>query len=460
MSLKCVARACLCLLAGSGLLPSAPLGAPLHAQVEGDDEPPSAAPAPAGRNSQVPPSPDPAAAEASGPDRPLVGDVGFGSTDPAAAGPAGPAWTLQAGADPGADITPDSVAAVDRALAFLAEHQNADGSWTADVGFKLNQAYEVTADDQHHVGVTALAGLAYLSAGQLPGRGRYGDVIGRATDFVLDCVDEKGFIAAHDTRMYSHAFATLFLAEVYGMTDRADVRDKLQAAVDYIVDCQNQEGAWRYMPFAVESDMSITVCQLNALRGARNVGIRVPRSTIDRAASYVASSYVQRDEGSMGFGYDNYYRIGRGSFRYQASPQRHTRSSFALTAAGIAALHNTGNYGSTLQPALADKAQAATIDLDASIDFLLDHYDLVSAGSPYTFHYFYWYGHYYATQALYVIGGKAWAWYYPRMREELVRGQLATGAWPCTAGPGENFSTAVGAIILSLPYGYLPIFQR
>jgi hypothetical protein len=421
--------ACLCLwLLGSG--------GQLSAQVEGQPD------GPVEGDPQAPPLPPP------GPE-----DV---APPPAAKSKA--AWTLQAGDDAGADITPASVAAVDRALAFLAESQNADGSWTADVGFKLNQAYEITADDQHHVGVTALAGLAYLSAGHLPGRGRYGEVIGRATDFVLDCVNEEGFVAAHDTRMYSHAFATLFLAEVYGMTDRADVRDKLQAAVDYIVACQNQEGAWRYMPFAVESDMSITVCQLNALRGARNVGVRVPRSTIDRAASYVERSYVTRDEGGMGFGFDNYYRIGRGSFRYQA--QRQTRSSFALTAAGIAALHNTGHYGNTLQTTLADKAQAPKIDLHASIDFLLDHYDLVSGRSPYTFHYFYWYGHYYATQALYVIGGKAWAWYYPKMREELVRGQLASGAWPSTAGPGENFSTAVGAIILSLPYGYLPIFQR
>jgi hypothetical protein len=370
---------------------------------------------------------------------------------PVAAAPiaAAAALALPGGGD--SDITPESIAAVERALTRLAATQNLDGSWTADVGFKLNQSYEVTAERQHHVGVTALAGLAFLSAGHLPGRGEFGDGIGRATDYVLSCVTEEGYVSAHDTRMYSHAFATLFLAEVYGMTDRQDVRDKLQRAVDYIVACQNQEGAWRYQPFAVESDMSITVCQLNALRGARNVGIRVPRSTIDRAAAYVARSYVTRDE-STHFGFDNYYRLGKGSFKYQA--QRTTRSSFALTAAGIAALHNTGNYGQTLQ------GQEVTLDLQASIDFLLDHYDLVSGKSPYTFHYFYWYGHYYATQALYVIGGKAWAWYYPKMREELIRGQLGNGAWPCTAGPGEAFSTAVGAIILALPYGYLPIFQR
>ena len=76
--------------------------------------------------------------------------------------------------------------------------------------------------------------------------------------------------------MYSHAFASLFLAEIYGMTHRQDVRTKLQAAVDFIVRSQNAEGGWRYVPLARESDMSIVVCQVLALCAARNIGIRVP----------------------------------------------------------------------------------------------------------------------------------------------------------------------------------------
>ena len=359
--------------------------------------------------------------------------------------------TLVTGELSAQDVTTESQRTVNQALSWLADQQNADGSWSANVGYKLNQDYKITAKVAPHPGVTALAGMAFLAAGNLPDRGQYGDVIARATNYVVSRVTEEGFVSDSGTRMYSHAFATLFLAEVYGMTHQREFRSKLQRAVDYIVKAQNAEGSWRYLPYAVESDMSITVCQLNALRAARNVGIRVPASTIDRAAAYVASSYVHEDSGYMWRG-EGYYDLGRGSFRYQA--QRHTRSSFALTAAGIAALQNAGLHGETLT------AGNAQIDLKASVAFLKEHYPWVSGRSPWSNHYFYWYGHYYATQAFYVIGGVDWEWYYPRIREELVVGQEADGSWPCSIGPGRTFSTSMAALILSLPYGYLPIFQR
>jgi len=368
------------------------------------------------------------------------------------AAPAVPADDVR-GFDGADEVGPRVVAAVDRALAHLASRQNADGSWSADVGFKLNQNYEVTADARPHVGVTALGAMAFLAAGHLPGRGPYGDHLDAAVGYVLRRVNEEGYVTDNGTRMYSHAFATLMLAEVYGMTGRADIRDKLQAAVDLIVECQNAEGSWRYVPFAVESDMSITVCQLNALRAARNIGIRVPRSTIDRAAEYIARSYITRDRDTR-FMFSDYYKLGRGAFKYQA--QSDTRSSFALTAAGLAALHNAGMYGSDLE---AIDGVGDHIDLGASLEFLKDHYDSVSDGR-YRFHYFYWYGHYYATQSLYVIGGEPWRWYYPKVRAELLDAQGDDGSFPCRVGPGAAFSTAVGALILALPYGYLPIFAR
>ncbi|MBI4879507.1 MAG: terpene cyclase/mutase family protein [Planctomycetes bacterium] len=349
-----------------------------------------------------------------------------------------------AGEAPGAAAAADleTLRAVERGLRWLADRQNKDGSWSGAIGFKLNKDYKIESVDKPHVGVTALAGIAFLAGGHLPGRGAYGENIERATEFITGCVDEtSGFIARNGTRMYSHAFATLYLAEVAGMSQRADVRGKLQRAVDLIVKSQNQYGSWRYEPFAVESDMSITVCQLMALRAARNIGIKVPRTTIDRAVNYVRGSYVASDEYDFFLMRDDYYFLLRGSFKYQK--QEDTRSSFALTAAGIASLYNAGVYSD-------DR-------LRDSLEILEQTYDRMSRRST---HYFYWYGHYYAVQAMYVAGDPWWSRYYERIRRDLLAAQHRDGNWENDIGPGDAFGTAVAAIILQVPYAYLPILQR
>ncbi|MDH3591116.1 MAG: hypothetical protein OER88_04520, partial [Planctomycetota bacterium] len=157
--------------------------------------------------------------------------------------------------------------AVDGALRWLAERQNKDGSWNSRVGFKINDGYRAQPasqprDGMPHLGVTALAGMAFLSGGHLPGQGAYGDVMTKALSFVLDKVTDNGYITHNETRMYSHAFCVLFLAEVYGMTGHHDLRTKLDRAVEFTYKSQNEKGGWRYAPAARDSDMSITVCQV------------------------------------------------------------------------------------------------------------------------------------------------------------------------------------------------------
>ena len=187
------------------------------------------------------------------------------------------------------EITPEQEEAVERGLSWLAARQSSDGSWAAEVGYKLNSGYRSTAVGRGHVGVTSLAGMAFLAGGHIPGRGEYGEVIENCLNFVLNCVQADGYVTHAGTRMYSHAFATLFLAEICGMTHRQDVRAKLQTAVDFIVRSQNGQGGWRYVPLARESDMSIVVChflhectQLFGFQGTGFVGIKllVGRNTV------------------------------------------------------------------------------------------------------------------------------------------------------------------------------------
>jgi len=343
-------------------------------------------------------------------------------------------------------VTPAQRLAVERGLVWLADEQNQDGSWTARIGYKLNSGYEYTVADRGHVGVTALAGMAFLAGGHLPGRGAYGATVDACLDFVLSCVQDDGYVTHAGSRMYSHAFATLFLAEIYGMTRRGDVRQKLQLAVDFIVNSQNEQGGWRYEPYAVDSDMSIVVCQVLALRAARNIGIRVPKAVIDRAARYVVDSAVTEGSAQRDFGSRIAYRNEVGSFHYQK--QDGSRSSFPLTAAGVTALHGVGIY--------SDEA------IDQGIRYLREHLSNFNRlwGANRRGHYFFWYGHYYGVQAMYTAGSDAWEAYFTNLREELLRMQEADGRFPNSVGPGDAFGTAVAVLILEIPYRFLPIFQR
>lgn len=335
--------------------------------------------------------------------------------------------------------------AVSRGLDHLAQEQHPDGYWAQLVGFKLNSDYEALDDRPlPHVGVTSLALMSFLAGGHLPDRGKYGDVLSRGLDFVLRCSQDDGQIAEEGTRMYSHAFATLFLAEVYGMANRPDVKNVLQKSVNLIVDSQNAEGGWRYRPFARESDMSITVCQVLALRSARNVGIHVPITTIRNAQNYVYRSHVRNNERR----YSPYGRRGRfgdesGSFRYQLKPQ--TRATFPLTAAGVTTLYAAGEYDSPIIRDALDYMDREQFPFNESNDYG---------------HYFFYYGHYYAVQAYYITGGNQWRRYFGEVKRRLLDMQRPDGSWPNRPGPGPAFGTAVATLILQIPLQYLPIFQR
>ena len=106
--------------------------------------------------------------------------------------------------------------AVARGLRILARNQESNGAWVASIGRKVHMSYRGRSGS--HVGVTALACMSFMAGGSLPGRGLYGENVSRGLEFVLSSTRENGFICANGSRMYSHGFATLFLAEVYGMT--------------------------------------------------------------------------------------------------------------------------------------------------------------------------------------------------------------------------------------------------
>jgi len=308
------------------------------------------------------------------------------------------------------EITPGSRLAVQRGLAYLAQQQAEDGSFGSSRFPK-------------HVGITGLACLAFMADGHLPGRGEYGPNVQRGLDFVLRNATESGLIASDTSHgpMYGHGFATLFLGEVYGMTGDPRTREALLKAVRLIVTTQNPQGGWRYQPRPFDADISVTICQVMALRSARNAGLSVPKETIDRAIAYVRQCQ----------------NPGDGGFKYMLNSGG---SAFPRSAAGVAALYYAGVY--------EDDA------LNKGIKYL----EMGAKNVAYRTGGHYFYGHYYATQAMFLAGGEHWEKWFPLIREQLVTRQLEDGSW--ASGHGESYGTSMSLLILQIPNRLLPIFQK
>ena len=327
-------------------------------------------------------------------------------------------------------ITTATQGAIDQGLAFLARTQNADGS------FGVSQIH------QGNVAFTGLAGLALMAGGHQPGRGKYGANVRRAVENVLENEDPKikGFFhrsrqgGGHTGPMYQHGFATLFLAEAHGMVSQPELRDRLRAAlgrsVELIIKSQNRLGGWRYQPGDGDHDISATICQIMALRAARNAGFSVPKEVADKCVSYVKSC---QDKVGGGFRY-----------RPEGGP-----TGFAKTSAGLVALYSSGIYEGE--------------EVDKALGYLMRSKPGGNAGGGGFFgnienQAYYHYGHYYAAQATWIAGGKYWREWYPAIRDELLASRRPDGSW--ANGMCPHYCTAMSLIILQIPNRYLPILQR
>lgn len=310
------------------------------------------------------------------------------------------------------EMTPDVHQAVRRGFVYLKSKQNNDGSFGR-------------GRYGRNVAITSLAALAFMSDGNLPGRGPYGEEVAKALAFVLDHSTESGLLAADTSHgpMYGHGFGTLFLGEIYGMNPQDKrVRDALVRAVDLIVGTQNEEGGWRYNPVPYDADVSVTICEIMALRSARNAGIKVPKKTIDRAVEYVRA--CQNPDGG---------------FKYMLQTGG---SAWPRTAAGVASLYYAGIYEDD--------------SIDRGLQYLMDD-AFPGTGMASQAHYFY--GHYYAIQAMYLAGGEYWRKWWPAARDELLNRQASNGGW-LNHHAGGAYATAMSLIVLQMPKRYLPIFQK
>jgi hypothetical protein len=254
--------------------------------------------------------------------------------------------------------------AIERGLEYLSSRQRANGAYP--------QGHGETA------AIPALAGMAFLAKGYLPGDGQYGSNINRALDYVLTCADSKGYFGNKENgKMYAHSIATLFLSEVSGMVDaerQRKIDTALPKAVKIILDAQavkkndHQQGGWRYTPAASDSDMSCSGWALMALRSCRLNGGAIPPKAISDAVEYVKRHH-NKDTGSFGYQDGNQYAA-------------------TLTGAGVLCLELCGQHN---DPATLRAA-----------GYLMKNF----RGLPNQERCYY--GLYYTAQGLFQLGGESW----------------------------------------------------
>jgi len=313
-------------------------------------------------------------------------------------------------------VTRDTRKAIANGLKFLVLQQNRDGSWRTGGQY-----------GSYPVAMTGLAGLALVASGSTTVRGPFAKEVRRAVSYCLSRQGPSGLIAAAEEEgrsMYGHGFASLFLAQVYGMeedmTRQARIRAALIRAIQLTVRAQSRDGGWFYVPESMSDEGSVTVTQMQALRACRNAGLHVPKATIDRAIKYIERS--QNPDGGVSY-----------SVRSRGSRP-------AISAAACAVLYNAGVYDSkAAHKCFAYAWRTCQPTISAS-----GHY---------------YYTQLYMAQACWQKGGKWWKKYYPKVQRYLLRMQKGNGAWQGDQA-GLVYGTAIALLILQIPYNRLPILSR
>jgi hypothetical protein len=341
---------------------------------------------------------------------------------------------------------------VQRALAWLASQQESNGAFpSVDMG---------------QPGVTSLCVLAFMSHGQMPGQGEYGQELERAADFIVSCQQENGLVTvigpedaeisrfvAHEigeAASYNHAISSLAMSEMYGSTEGGEAERLRAAIIKALVatlemqrwpkDQAADRGGWRYINdvSGMDSDLSITGWELKFLRSARNAGFDVPKASIDDAVAYIRRTYSKR----------------YGTFVYAADNNSDLRSR-GMAGAGILALAHAGLHNAP--------------EAKQSGEWILQHdFNRYNEFEPFTRLFSidrYHYSLFNCCQGMYQLGGSYWERFFPGVVATVLANQQADGSWPAEshlndAQFGNCYTTALVLLTLGAPNDLLPIYQR
>lgn len=329
----------------------------------------------------------------------------------------------------------DVETAVDRGLAFLSKQLRPDGSYQQT---PLNDP-----------GISGLCVLAFLSRGHLPDQGPYGDKLTKSVDFIMNCQQQDGLLSKvrqsyHSP--YNHGIAGLVLAELYGMSPPKE-QIKQRKVIEQALHFTNQRfpqpktmahdrGSWRYLMSRKGSDGDLSITSWNIMF------LRSAKNSgfdVDQKIIDEALDYMRR-----------LYDPSRKTFRYEIKVEEpHLNHPRGMAGAGALSLSLAGEHHSEIAINAANFIRKQPFD----------QYMRPVAGEQYPV-----YGAFYCSVGMFHMGGEYWNDFYPQLVKTLLKAQRADGSWMVQQGKdvqyGAAYMTALTIVALTPPYQMLPIFQR
>ena len=351
---------------------------------------------------------------------------------------------------------------VDDALKWLWAHQHPDGYWDADAyddecGKIGEDGYCIgRGSPRHDIGVTGLALLAFLGAGNTDKEGRYKDTVKSCLRYLLDVQDRDGNFADPSVSLhtYDHMIATLAVTEAYALTKKHQYKKSAQKAIDYMYSVRvSPDRAWRYGDpgdpemIAEPEDTSVTGWAIMILTLAKEYGIDYDQAAMDNAMAFI-DEVTDKATGET-----SYFRGSLGCSRPPgAEATWRGDQTESMTAVGVLCrIFTDPNFEKPETEDLVNKGVDRMLKLPIVWS---DDENLIGRRD-----FYYWY---YASYAIYQVGGTPWK-RWEKGIEDLAGAQVEEGemkgSWDPEVDPwggegGRVYATAINALTLEVFYRY------
>jgi hypothetical protein len=306
-----------------------------------------------------------------------------------------------------------------KALDWLKEQQNEDGSWGTG----------------YPVAMTGFAILAFSGHCETVDSPKYGPTLVKAIDFLVEYGRKNNGLMAKpgNHSSYEHGIATYALSEAYSMNKNARAKTKkmtpaLSNAVPIIIEGQTKGGGWLYAyGHNGTGDLSVSGWNIQALKAAKLTGRKF--TGIDKAMKN-AREYISAACAPNGL------------YRYRIQDTDTGRLS--LTGVGVLSARMLGS-------------PQANEDLS---------FKAILAEKPNQFRAADLYALYYHSQACFQKGGKVWEEYNDSYQKLIADSQEADGSWAVAGGhvgaaqDGKIYHTCLCTLMLEVYYRYLPATDK